>query len=693
MILEIPIFDGGLITNADAEDIPKNACTDTKNFDIDIEGKLVKRKGTSTASTLSGVNLKYVYKWVNSDLPSPSSYWIAYDSLANRLLRYDDDWTNQTIIKTFSSNPPNYVDIVPFSNKIRFGFDDKQDPSIYEYIDREYFFGLYDPSASFNYDTAKPKQITLTTFEKYSAQANGNCPVGYYYYKIVPVYDGMQEPALPDTYAKYHNTSASGVIMMKAEFTTTDYDKRITALNVYRSFSSDDQTSPVYYLQKTIPTNTKSTHTDNKGATNSTTTGKKQIIAMGGNSDNFQQINTWFTYSGYGAGNEGNDEIKITIGSTDYVYTTDASAGGNKFTYTSNKVLTLNSGASEPDNKFDDEVTISVSGETHGSNSVTRKVFCGDRLLYNASWDWERNEVAGYHAYISFSSNNDRLAVASLGTAVQVSSGITVTGTSGSVTLTNGYRWSVSGSTVTLIYDDNNQAVSRLHNLTTDKNDIRYRHGKYINGRYYQANVVLDPSDESEVHNDFIMFSEIQQPDVTPITNYIQLKDSQGGEILGLKQVQDSLVVFMENGIYRLRVPSTDPRGFSLREAEENIGCVSSRSIIQVGSYVFFASKDNIYALTPSYEITPCASSIRDIWQGKSNKEGTFGIYDPLKHRILYVFGNDTSKVYAIDTEKFMFNNKEVWNHYDFPHSDHELEGFGIDENLQIYLFHNAIDN
>ena len=30
MILEIPIFDGGLITNADAEDIPKNACTDTK---------------------------------------------------------------------------------------------------------------------------------------------------------------------------------------------------------------------------------------------------------------------------------------------------------------------------------------------------------------------------------------------------------------------------------------------------------------------------------------------------------------------------------------------------------------------------------------------------------------------------------------------------------------------------------------
>ena len=132
---------------------------------------------------------------------------------------------------------------------------------------------------------------------------------------------------------------------------------------------------------------------------------------------------------------------------------------------------------------------------------------------------------------------------------------------------------------------------------------------------------------------------------------------------IGLKQVQDSLVVFMESGIYRLRVPSTDPRSFSLKEAEENIGCVSSRSIIQVGSYVFFASKDDLYVLTPSYEIQSCGSSIRDIWQSKSNKSKTFGIYDPLKHRILYVFGNDTSDVYAIDTEKFMYGNKEVWNH------------------------------
>ena len=45
MIIEIPIFDGGLYTNVDAEDIPLNASSDTENFDIDVLGKIKKEKG------------------------------------------------------------------------------------------------------------------------------------------------------------------------------------------------------------------------------------------------------------------------------------------------------------------------------------------------------------------------------------------------------------------------------------------------------------------------------------------------------------------------------------------------------------------------------------------------------------------------------------------------------------------------
>ena len=106
---------------------------------------------------------------------------------------------------------------------------------------------------------------------------------------------------------------------------------------------------------------------------------------------------------------------------------------------------------------------------------------------------------------------------------------------------------------------------------------------------------------------------------------------------MGLRQVGEHLVVFMESGLYRLYVPSTDPRNFVLKESEENFGCVSSKSIVQVGNFVFFASKDNIYAMTSSYEVVPCSKSIRDIWQAATNKQLTHGIYDPIKHRVLYV--------------------------------------------------------
>ena len=44
-LIEIPLFDGGLVTFADPEDIDKTAAVVSTNFDIDEPGKLVKRQG------------------------------------------------------------------------------------------------------------------------------------------------------------------------------------------------------------------------------------------------------------------------------------------------------------------------------------------------------------------------------------------------------------------------------------------------------------------------------------------------------------------------------------------------------------------------------------------------------------------------------------------------------------------------
>ena len=42
--IDIPIFGGGLVTNADLEDIPKDAASSSLNVDIDVPGKIKKRK-------------------------------------------------------------------------------------------------------------------------------------------------------------------------------------------------------------------------------------------------------------------------------------------------------------------------------------------------------------------------------------------------------------------------------------------------------------------------------------------------------------------------------------------------------------------------------------------------------------------------------------------------------------------------
>ena len=98
-----------------------------------------------------------------------------------------------------------------------------------------------------------------------------------------------------------------------------------------------------------------------------------------------------------------------------------------------------------------------------------------------------------------------------------------------------------------------------------------------------------------------IIYSELQQPDVMPISNYIKLNDLQGGSIVGMAGLMSDLVVFAERGIFRLNVPSQDPTGWSLIESEPNLGCTQPYSIKEWKGGVFFAGNDNIYYITPNF--------------------------------------------------------------------------------------------
>ena len=215
--------------------------------------------------------------------------------------------------------------------------------------------------------------------------------------------------------------------------------------------------------------------------------------------------------------------------------------------------------------------------------------------------------------------------------------------------------------------------------------ETKYRHSKFINGRNYVANVKITNEQGSEIHQNWVMFSELNQPDVIPVVNYIQLQDAQGGVIVGLENLLGDLVVFMERGIYRISIPSTDPTAWSLSEAEENTGCISTDSITRYEAGVFFAGKDHLYYLDANFQAQPITRTIKDEYQSFTASTVTT-TYDPKRRRLLLTKGSGATTGYELDLSEFP---KERWSKLSFA-AVAKYDVLALDENLELYAFEDA---
>ena len=199
MIIEIPIFDGGLLTNVDPEDIPKNASSDTENFDIDVAGKILKRKGLESKGTLNGTHLTQLFYWVDDDLTDGAN-WVGYESQSKEIIKFNKDFSNKVVLKTFSSNQPSDIKIIALADSLRFANGQNQDVGSLQYIDRTF---IWDSSATqvLKYDSACP--AVPTTFSLGNAVISQGkfdpTQVKTIKYKAVPVFDGNQEMQLPES--------------------------------------------------------------------------------------------------------------------------------------------------------------------------------------------------------------------------------------------------------------------------------------------------------------------------------------------------------------------------------------------------------------------------------------------------------------------------------------------------------------
>jgi len=291
--------------------------------------------------------------------------------------------------------------------------------------------------------------------------------------------------------------------------------------------------------------------------------------------------------------------------------------------------------------------------------------------------------------------NNDasaeiRRVTNNVGKALLVDSDFTGSyiGSNQTVYLSKNYLWQLSDTNeVTLTIYDTGIINGRTHPYGDAIIEVNYEFGQYIDGRLYVLSTRLDPNGTAEDHKNFLLFSELNQPDVIPITNYIEIRDLQGETPKGLADQLGDLVIFMERGIQKLRIPANDPTTWSRVEIAQDIGCIASNSIISVAGTIFFAGEDYIYAVPQDFRPVPITENLKDTYQDQSNLNNSRTIYDPLKRRVICRFGDDDDNMYLFDYDSFSKTGELKWNMFTVATDTFDL--LSINEDLQIYYYNN----
>jgi len=138
----------------------------------------------------------------------------------------------------------------------------------------------------------------------------------------------------------------------------------------------------------------------------------------------------------------------------------------------------------------------------------------------------------------------------------------------------------------------------------------------------------------------------------------VEIRPGSGYEIRGIKSFKDYLYVFLyPYGIYRIS-PASAANTFTVELVTNSIGCVSHRSICQVGEDLFFAADDGVYSLGDVANYTEVrttnrSAKIQSVFDDLSGTSKTklCAAYYNFKYHLFYPrFGgeNDSCVVYDV---------------------------------------------
>lgn len=179
----------------------------------------------------------------------------------------------------------------------------------------------------------------------------------------------------------------------------------------------------------------------------------------------------------------------------------------------------------------------------------------------------------------------------------------------GSDELSNGLdTWFTQANNKVYILNGTDNAMSYDGTTLTDLGNTTYPKGKYAafwkNYMFICGDGVLN----STTYNSRVWFSNLGDPDTfTTGTDYFDVNKSDGQDITGIASLGEFLVIFKRKSIYIMSGSNPDAWKLSgsvnnLSQIANGIGCVSAKSIVQVGNDLWFMSDDGVRSVRRNEE-------------------------------------------------------------------------------------------
>lgn len=179
----------------------------------------------------------------------------------------------------------------------------------------------------------------------------------------------------------------------------------------------------------------------------------------------------------------------------------------------------------------------------------------------------------------------------------------------GSDELSNGLdTWFTQANNKVYILNGTDNVQSYDGTTLTDLGNTTYPKGKYAafwkNYMFVCGDGVLDGT----TYNSRVWFSNLGDPDsFTTGTDYFDVNKSDGQDITGIASLGEFLVIFKRKSIYIMSGSNPDAWKLSgsvnnLSQIANGIGCVSAKSIVQVGNDLWFMSDDGVRSVRRNEE-------------------------------------------------------------------------------------------